>query len=83
MHMIGRFVAIAVLAMLLSTGVLLTREATNSHFRITESYTVRPLPGQGGGVHREVRPTADATELWIGVSLIAFAGGIAIAGRYF
>ena len=83
MHMIGRFVAIAVLAMLLSTGVLLTREATNSHFRITESYIVRPSPGHGGGVHHEVRPTTDATELWLGVSLIAFAAGVVISGRYF
>jgi hypothetical protein len=78
MQMIRRYAAIAVLSMLLSTGVLLTREAINPRFHITEAYYVRSPTAQGGGVHREERPTNDARELWIGVSLITFAAGVVI-----
>jgi hypothetical protein len=81
MHIIGRYVAIAVLSMLLSTGVLMAREATNPRFHITETYFVRAPSAQGAVVHREQRPTNDATELWVGVSLITFAAGVVIAGR--
>lgn len=81
MRSIGRYLAIAVLSMFLSTGVLMTREAINPRFHITEAVYVRPAPGHGTGVRRELRPTNDASELWIGISLIAFAAGIVITGR--
>ncbi len=81
MRSIGRYVAIAVLSMFLSTGVLMTREAINPRFHITEAVYVRPAPGHGTGVRRELRPTSDASELWIGISLIAFTAGIVITGR--
>jgi hypothetical protein len=81
MRSVGRYLAIAVLSMFLSTGVLMTREAINPRFHITEAVYVRPAPGHGTGVRRELRPTSDASELWIGISLISFAAGMVIAGR--
>jgi hypothetical protein len=82
MQMVGRYIAIAVLSMMLSTGVLMTREATNPRFHITETYTVRQLSTRGGAVRHEVHPTNEASELWIGVSLITFAAGIVITARF-
>ena len=82
MQMMGRYLAIAVLSMILSTGVLMTREATDPRFHITETYTVRQLSARGGTARHEVHPTNEASELWIGVSLITFAAGIVITARF-
>ena len=82
MQMIRQYLAIAVLAMILSTGVLMTREAVDPRFHITESYTVRQLSTRGTAVRREARPTNEASELWIGVSLITFAAGIVFTARF-